>query len=391
MPRGSYNAADSGEGHGTDSKTRREAQHSGGDTAWSRCYRLTAVCEMLLCVLLLTAITVLWINYHILKIENIQLKTSNNNLTIERNQLQTSNNNLTKERNQLHTSNNNLTMERDQLQTSNNNLTIERNQLQTSNNKLTIERNQLQTCCNKPSKEREQLQTSNNNLTIERNQLQTSNNDLTIKRDQLQTSNNKLTIERNQLQTSNNNLTLERNQLQTCCNKPSKERERCQSDYNILITENNQLQTNYNNLTTERNQLQWEKKEILKFSKLGWIYFSLSLYYISTERKNWTESRENCRERGADLVIINSTEEQEFINKLPNYRRAWIGLSNRENKWKWVDDTTLITGFWGQTEPNGGTHENCVVTGDKTDPVMNWADYPCNRQHNWICEKRIFN
>ncbi|KAF5894268.1 C-type lectin domain family 4 member E-like isoform X1, partial [Clarias magur] len=102
MPEVLYNTADSGEDHGGDAKTRREAQHTdSGDTAWSRCYRLTAVCEMLLCVLLLTAITVLWINYHILKTECSQLQSSNNNLTIERDQLQTSNNNLTKERDQL--------------------------------------------------------------------------------------------------------------------------------------------------------------------------------------------------------------------------------------------------------------------------------------------------
>ncbi|XP_053335458.1 CD209 antigen-like protein E [Clarias gariepinus] len=251
MPRGSYSAADSGEGHGTDSKTRREAQHSGGDTAWSRWSRLTAVCEMLLCVLLLTAITVLWINYHILKIENQSL-----------------------------TSKCNLTKERDQLQTCNNNLNIERDQSQ---------------------REREQLQ-------------------------------------------------------------------------------------------RERDQLQRERDELQKFLNLGWNYSSSSFYFINSEQKTWTESRKNCTETGADLVIITSKEEQEFVTKLRGGGQAWIGLSNRENKWKWVDDTTLITGFWEDKEPNSAAgKDRCVVTGKINDPVNNWGDVLCNKTYNWICEKKIFN
>ncbi|XP_053335457.1 C-type lectin domain family 12 member B-like [Clarias gariepinus] len=213
-----YESADAVRGHNSDPEggdTKKDpdtAPHTGFNTTGGRCYRVTAVCAVLLCVLLLCAVTLLWIKFT------------------------------------------NLTIERDQLQTRNNNLTIERNQLQTSNNNLTIERNQLQT--------------------------------------------------------SNNNLTIERNQLQTWYNNLTKNREQCQSDYMSDVI------------------------------KQGWNFSSSSCYYISTEKKTWTESRQNCRERGADLVIINSREEQEFIIKqLGDSKEAWIGLhkDDTKTKWKWLD------------------------------------------------------
>ncbi|KAF5897172.1 antigen like protein, partial [Clarias magur] len=182
-----------------------------GATAGSRCYRVTVVCVVLLCVLLMTAVIVLWINFNILKTEFNLLQTSNNNLT----------------------------------------------------------------------KERDQLQTSYNNVTMERDQLQTS----------------------------------------------------------------------YNNLTRERDQLQRERDGCLNTfcdSNKGKCFsFRSSLYFMSNEEKSWTESRQNCRKRGAHLVIINSRKEQEFISKqkVNNRVQAWIGLSDRdkEGEWKWVDGSPLTT------------------------------------------------
>uniref|UniRef100_A0AAR2J7H6 C-type lectin domain-containing protein n=1 Tax=Pygocentrus nattereri TaxID=42514 RepID=A0AAR2J7H6_PYGNA len=189
---------------------------------------------------------------------------------------------------------------------------------------------------------------------------------------QLQTSYTNLTAERDQLQTSYTNLTAERDQLQT--------------SYTNLTAERDQLQTSYASVT---HQLQNQKD-----SQQGWTFFMTSVYFISTGGKSWSESRQDCRQRGADLVIINNREEQNFVEVLRRGQRAWIGLTDSETEgvWKWVDGSSLTTTFWRPSEPNSNAgDEDCVVFGEGSDPVKNWADYPCNDRFVGICKKSIFN
>ncbi|MCI4395037.1 hypothetical protein PGIGA_G00175850, partial [Pangasianodon gigas] len=203
-------------------KKSLRTEHTAGCTAGGRCHTLTAVCVLLLCVLLLTAVTVLWIKFTNLNTENNQLQTRYTNLNIERDQLQTSYTNMRNERNQLKFQRDLLLFQRDQL-------------------------------------------------------------------------------------------------------------------------------------LFHRDQLQQEASELKNvLSKLGWRFFSSSIYNISTEKKSWDESRKYCKGKGADLVIINSTEEQEFISKYFGGTEAWIGLtdSETEGKFKWVDGKPLTTAFWWDGEPN---------------------------------------
>ncbi|KAL1281236.1 hypothetical protein QQF64_000039, partial [Cirrhinus molitorella] len=70
-------------------------------------------------------------------------------------------------------------------------------------------------------------------------------------------------------------------------------------------------------------------------------------YFISNELKSWSDSRQYCKDHGADLVIINSEEKQRVISAITN-ERVWIGLSDREQEGNmtWVDNSLLSQGFW---------------------------------------------
>uniref|UniRef100_A0A8C7KPY5 C-type lectin domain family 4 member M-like n=1 Tax=Oncorhynchus kisutch TaxID=8019 RepID=A0A8C7KPY5_ONCKI len=203
-----------------------------------------------------------------------------------------------------------------------------------------------------------------------------------------------LLYQRNQL-TSSNTLTKERDQVQSSGNNLTKERDQLQTSYNTLTKERDQLQTSYNTLTKERDQLQKEterlKQSIVeKVCPRGWKKLGSSCYYVSTEKKSWEESRQDCRNRGADLVVINSQEKQTLVNWLCGVKNyVWIGLTDSvtEGTWKWVDGTPLTTKYWNSKEPNGGRAENCVYFYSWSSDTGAWWDYDCSYKYRWICEK----
>ncbi|KAJ7990080.1 hypothetical protein DPEC_G00296580 [Dallia pectoralis] len=141
--------------------------------------------------------------------------------------------------------------------------------------------------------------------------------------------------------------------------------------------------------TSEDNHLETSNTTQTKTCPQGWILtFGRSCYFTSPDYKNWTASRQDCLDRGADLVIINSREEQAFIKALNHI--AWIGLTENEveGTWRWVDGTLLTTSYWKEHEPNGGTNENCTeITGFHNDPILAWNDLLCDSMLHWICER----
>ncbi|XP_052400896.1 CD209 antigen-like protein E isoform X2 [Carassius gibelio] len=112
--------------------------------------------------------------------------------------------------------------------------------------------------------------------------------------------------------------------------------------------------------------------------------------FLSNERKSWSDSRQYCRDRGADLVIINTEEKQRHISSLVK-ERVWIGLSDTEKEgiMKWVDNSQLNQVFWARGEPNNyhGENEDCIELIPSDPALENWNDRPCSEKKKGICEK----
>ncbi|KAK9537244.1 hypothetical protein VZT92_004878 [Zoarces viviparus] len=167
----------------------------------------------------------------------------------------------------------------------------------------------------------------------------------------------------------------------------SEERDLLNASLTNLTGEKDRRQRLSTNLIEEKDRRQrWCDQK--KTCPEGWRRFSCSCYLLSNETYSWEESRKDCRDKGADLVIIDSLEEQKFLSSIVT-ERSWIGLSDRdeEGTWKWVDGTPLTEAYWYVGEPsNRGGDEDCAENLFDRNAERNWNDVRCDYSRHWICE-----
>uniref|UniRef100_A0AAQ4NSE1 C-type lectin domain-containing protein n=1 Tax=Gasterosteus aculeatus aculeatus TaxID=481459 RepID=A0AAQ4NSE1_GASAC len=133
-----------------------------------------------------------------------------------------------------------------------------------------------------------------------------------------------------------------------------------------LWTEKSHLEKETAQLTRERDGLNWTVGVVLEYEGFpvntycpqkvckpcldGWISFQSKCYMFSTYTysswwKTWQDSRHECHNQRADLVVIESQEEQEFLNNHTekyhdDNHGYWTGLSKTDT-WTWADGSNL--------------------------------------------------
>ncbi|XP_054478008.1 C-type lectin domain family 12 member B-like isoform X2 [Anoplopoma fimbria] len=134
-----------------------------------------------------------------------------------------------------------------------------------------------------------------------------------------------------------------------------------------LWTEMTNLESQTEELTRERDGLNWTVGVIMGYENFpvnthcpqkvckpcldDWVLFQSNCYMFSTSKyysdwRFWEGSRDHCRQMKADLVVIESQEEQEFINNHTEEYNSenhgyWIGLSKGTRGSGWMEATSL--------------------------------------------------
>ncbi|XP_072249495.1 asialoglycoprotein receptor 2-like [Leuresthes tenuis] len=179
-----------------------------------------------------------------------------------------------------------------------------------------------------------------------------------------------------------------------------------------LWTEKAALKKQTEDLTRDRDQLSWTIGVIMEYDNFpvkelcpqkeckpcldGWLLFQSSCYLFTDDEsswrwKNWETSRDRCKEKNADLVVIGSQEEQEFIsNHTKNYDAKngyWIGLSKNTNDvWMWVDGSDVTEMYW--VKESDPSRLSCAISNPSERPLANWDKVSCSMKNQWICETR---
>ncbi|KAL2078310.1 hypothetical protein ACEWY4_025995 [Coilia grayii] len=208
------------------------------------------------------------------------------------------------------------------------------------------------------------------------------------------------------------------------------QQKKCQREWNLADAQEHQIRFQNQNLTKEIALLSNSVQHLHEqFSSLdhycpvvnqttqerrcrscddGWRLFRSKCYFLSSDSGGWAHARSQCQSQGAELLIIDSQEEQSFVFAMSMMSgpkgRAWVGMTDMktEGEWRWVDGRLVRDSvqYWlkradGSSEPDdwqvsnkeGG--EDCGHLDTAETEFSCWMDGPCNAPYRWICEKAL--
>ncbi|XP_071459429.1 C-type lectin domain family 10 member A-like isoform X1 [Marmota flaviventris] len=123
---------------------------------------------------------------------------------------------------------------------------------------------------------------------------------------------------------------------------------------------------------------------------LDWLEHESSCYWFSQSDRSWPEADQNCQLQNSHLVVVTSLEEQKFIEKHMSSVPSWMGLTDQNGPWRWVDGTDYERGFkyWRPNQPDDWTGHGLGGGEDCASFSYNgrWNDDVCRRPYHWICE-----
>ncbi|KAG7329976.1 hypothetical protein KOW79_006198 [Hemibagrus wyckioides] len=124
-----------------------------------------------------------------------------------------------------------------------------------------------------------------------------------------------------------------------------------------------------------------------------WISYKDKCYYISapSERLNFDETKEECKNKTSTMLTIHNEEEQAWIRRqIAGKGYFWLGLTDtvEENTWRWVDGSLLSYTNWKPGQPDNWNHgheegEDCAgLIHD-----AKWNDFFCTDRIGYICQR----
>ncbi|XP_067845696.1 P-selectin-like [Heptranchias perlo] len=113
-------------------------------------------------------------------------------------------------------------------------------------------------------------------------------------------------------------------------------------------------------------------------------------YSHSTSDMTWPAAREYCQEYFTDLVAIQNSEENNYLNTVlprnPTY--YWIGIRKTRGVWTWVGTNKSLDKAaenWAEGEPTPGTEDCVEIYIKRLKDAGKWNNDPCEKRKHAIC------
>lgn len=163
-------------------------------------------------------------------------------------------------------------------------------------------------------------------------------------------------------------------------------------DHSSLLLHVKQLVSDLRSLSCQMAVLQGNGSE-RTCCPINWVEFEGSCYWFSSSSRSWIEADKYCQLENAHLVVVTSWDEQGFVQRHMGPTNTWIGLTDHNGPWRWVDGTNYEASFknWKPEQPDNwfghglGGGEDCAhITVDGP-----WNDDVCRRPYRWVCETEL--
>nr|XP_044600976.1 asialoglycoprotein receptor 1 isoform X3 [Equus asinus] len=171
-----------------------------------------------------------------------------------------------------------------------------------------------------------------------------------------------------------------------------KQQQELSEDHSSLLLHVKQFVSDLRSLSCQMAILQGNGSE-RTCCPVNWLEHEGSCYWFSRSGKPWPEANKYCQLENAHLVVVGSWDEQKFVQHHMGPVHTWMGLTDQNGPWKWVDGTDYETGFknWRPEQPDdwyghglGGGEDCAHFTEDGR-----WNDDVCQRPYRWVCETEL--
>ncbi|CAF3629777.1 unnamed protein product [Adineta steineri] len=131
---------------------------------------------------------------------------------------------------------------------------------------------------------------------------------------------------------------------------------------------------------------------------IAWQYFAASCYWKFPIKRSWSEARKECAKFRADLVVIDSDNEFDYIAKNVTDLREdfYVGFHYFNESWSWINGRALSEYTYYTEEdlcedrlPVEPRHRSCGILDRARRGRLCMNVDVCDRKLNFICEKVV--